>query len=93
MVVRFPIKSCLKQPVFGIKAHLSLTFLVIAWVKNGLVSWVGEADANEGKLEKIKNNIGEPWTVTDEINANTLINFLVVTKAKSAVTIYKKFAF
>ena len=58
-----------------------------------LVSWVGEADANEGKLEKIKNNLGEPWTVTDEINANTLINLLVVIKAKSAVTIYRKFAF
>lgn len=61
--------------------------------KNGLVSWVGEADANEGKLEKIKNNLTEPWTVTDEINANTLINLLEVFKAKSAVTIYKKFVF
>ena len=45
------------------------------------------------QARKNKNNLGEPWTVTDEINANTLINFLVVTKAKSAVTIYKKFAF
>ena len=47
--------------------------------------------ANEGKLEKIKNNLGKPWTVTDEINANTLINLLEETKAKSAATIYKKF--
>ena len=43
--------------------------------------------------KKIKNNLGEPWTVTDEINANTLINLLEVFKAKSAVTICKKFFF
>ena len=57
--------------------------------KSGLVSWVGEADANEGKLEKIKKNLGKLWTVTYEINANTLINLLEVIKAKSAVMIYK----
>ena len=57
--------------------------------KSGLVSWIGEAEANEGKLEKIKNNLGEPWTVTYEINADTLINVLEKNKAKSAVTIYK----
>ena len=60
--------------------------------KSGLVSWVREADANEGKLEKIKNNLVEPWTVTDEINANTLINLLEEINAKSAVTIYRKFS-
>ena len=59
--------------------------------KSGLVSWIGEAEANEGKQEKIKNNLGEPWTVTDEINANTLINLFEEINAKSAVTIYKKF--
>ena len=42
------------------------------------------------QARKNKNNLGEPWTVTDEINANTLINLLEVFKAKSAVTIYKK---
>lgn len=57
--------------------------------KSGLVSWIGETEANEGKQEKIKNNLGEPWTVTDEINANTLINLLEKNKSKSAVTIYK----
>ena len=57
--------------------------------KSGLVSWVREADANEGKLEKIKNNLGEHWTVTYEIKANSLIKLLEKIEAKSAVMIYK----
>ena len=61
--------------------------------KGGLVSWVGEAGLNECKLEKVKNNHGAPKTATDEINENTLIIRLFVTKAKSAVRISKIYSF
>ena len=52
-----------------------------------------EADVNEGKLGKVKNNPGVSWAETYEIDANTLINRLVMIKAKSVVSINTKITF